>query len=141
MASRFASGLLVLAFGLLASACVVRTGDPAYGGGPVAGGVPATFSVLNQSPYTICFVQMSQGGDWGGDWLGSSETVPPGNSRAFSVTAGTWNIQFLDCNRQPIFRRYNVPIQGDITLTFRVFEVAQGIAPTQYAAVDRRRAL
>ncbi|MCC7538714.1 MAG: hypothetical protein IT379_20985 [Deltaproteobacteria bacterium] len=141
MASRFASGLLVLAFAALASACVVRTGPPVGGTVVAGGGVPATFSVLNQSPYTICFVQMSQGGDWGGDWLGSSETVPPGNQRDFSLTAGTWNIQFLDCNRQPIFRRYNVPIQGAITLTFRVYEVAQGITPTQYATLDRRRSL
>lgn len=126
-----------IAFAAIVSGCIVRTAGPS-GTVVAGGGPPATFTLANQSPYTVCYVQMTQGGDWGGDWLGSSETVPPGVSRTFSLTAGTWSIQMLDCNRQPVFRRYNVPIQGDITLTFRVYEVAARTAPPRLAAVEPR---
>ncbi len=124
MVSRLRALMFVVGLSVLATGCVIRSGGQPGGTVVQGGGAPATFTVLNQSGGSICYVQMTQTADWGGDWLGSSERIDPGMQRDFSMTEGSWNVQFLDCNQQPIFRRYSMPITSPgITLTYRVYEV------------------
>lgn len=144
MVSRFRLVMMASGLALLASACIVRSGPPgpgpAPGPGPTyTGGSPATFTVNNQSQYNVCYVFLTQGGDWGSDWLGSSETIPPGNMRTFNLVAGTWHVRMETCDHAPVYQQV-VQIEGDITLTFRVYEVVRADTPRPTLATTERRA-
>ena len=91
---------------------------------PTTGGPPATFTVRNESPHEICYVNMWPSRDtmWSGDWLAPSETIPPGRERPFDVSAGTWHVRLQDCQHRIVFDRAEVAIEGSIDLDFRVVE-------------------
>jgi hypothetical protein len=60
---------------------------------------PATVTIVNQLGnwnITAVYFSSSDGADWGNDRLGSSDILHPGDSRAFTVAAGKWDIRVKD---------------------------------------------
>jgi hypothetical protein len=60
--------------------------------------------VLNASSRAICYVHIAPpaGGDWGDDWLGSSETIPSGMMKQLGVAPGAYNVRLDDCQHSPM---------------------------------------
>lgn len=73
--------------------------------------------VVNRSPDEICYVMISPSEDdnWGDDWLGDEETIEPGDTRVFSVPAGTYDIRVEACNEAAMATAWEV--DDDVTLT------------------------
>jgi hypothetical protein len=91
-------------------------------GGVVVQGGNTHFAIDNQSSVNVCYVQVSQttNNNWGPDRLGSSETIPPGTSRYWTIDPGQWDFRFLDCNRRTLMERRGVGVDGSgIVVTFR----------------------
>jgi hypothetical protein len=86
----------------------------------------AEFLVVNESAYTICYVNFSPTTDsmWGPDRLGAQEVIAPGQSRGWAVPADTYDFRLLDCNQQVLMERRGEPIGSGQrrTVTFRVPE-------------------
>ena len=114
-----ASGTILLL--LLSLGCFLSGGENVR---PNTGGPAATFTVRNESVHEICYVNMwpSRETMWSGDWLGPSETIPPGRLRVFDMSAGLWHVRMQDCQHQILFDRPEVTIQGNMDLDFRVRE-------------------
>lgn len=112
-----------LALSLSMAACIVRPGpgggDTNNGGGGGGGG-DAAIVIRNNSGSTICFVNFSatSSSDWGGDQLGSNETIGPGESRSFSVNAGGYDVRMQDCEHNTLAERRGVSVSGstDVSL-------------------------
>jgi hypothetical protein len=91
------SRVLPLAIGIFAVlvcviTAVVLAGDSAitaWFDASSAGASDGTVAVqlVNQASIDVCFVHISPSSDdqWGEDWLGSQETIPPGGTRSFSL--------------------------------------------------------
>ena len=65
-------------------------------GGP---GRTAPVFVVNTSSTEVCqvFISPPDSADWGDDWLGRFEVIPPQEVRLFFVEPGTYDAMFLDC--------------------------------------------
>ncbi|MEW6569167.1 MAG: hypothetical protein AB1449_13580 [Chloroflexota bacterium] len=97
--------------------------------------VPETVTLINNSQTTICYVLISPSTSqsWGSDWLGSSETLPPGSSRNFAVAPGQqYDLQALDCDQNTVDQQMQVMItEAGITWTVTGGSTGgQGAAPT-----------
>ena len=118
--------LALLALLGLTLGCLVRND----GEHPTTGGAPATFTVRNHTEHEVCYVTMWPSGEDDDvdedarteDWLGPSETIRPGASRTFQVTAGTWHVRMQDCAHQLLFDRDGIAVADDIELDFRTIE-------------------
>tara|TARA_B100001750_G_scaffold139320_2_gene110973 strand:- start:112 stop:525 length:414 start_codon:yes stop_codon:yes gene_type:complete len=94
----------------------------AANGGVVVQGGTTHFAIDNQSPMTICYVNVSEtrDGSWGPDRLGQTETIPSGASRYWTIDPGYWDFRFLDCNQRTLMERRQVAVDGaGIVVTFR----------------------
>ncbi len=83
------------------------------------GGDQGMITVLNQLNRTICFVFISpsSSGSWGNDRLGSEETILPGDRRDFWLPdESLYDIQVVDCDDNVVLERYDVILQGSISL-------------------------
>ncbi len=77
------------------------------------------------------YISPSEEDTWGDDWLGETEAIPPGRSRAFELEPGTYDLLATDCNDETMVETYGldlsqsgiwelVPTQsttGEVTLT------------------------
>ncbi len=84
-----------------------------------------SFVVRNESAEPVCYVQISptSEGSWGPDRLSSNETIQPSQQRAWEVQPGMYDFRLMDCSRNAMLERRNVPIQGEgIALTYRARE-------------------
>ena len=112
--------LLVLA-ALLALALSVGCFFPSGGGGSYYG--TGTLIVQNHTGSTIHRVHFSTADDrsWGPDRLGSSETIHPGASRAWSVPAGRYNVRVVFGTGEDLdsLEVYDVYDGGSATCTVR----------------------
>jgi hypothetical protein len=82
------------------------------------GGIPLT--LVNDTPFEACYVRLSPSSDsnWGDDWLGPRETVPPGVGRTFAVMGGpAWDIQVQTCAHQVLAEARQVPIMGPMQIS------------------------
>ena len=72
------------------------------------GGGAATVTLINQSGQSVCYVHISLSTEqyWGDDWLGSTEIVADGATRAFGVEPGTWDMQAQTCDGETIEEEY-----------------------------------
>lgn len=75
--------------------------------------------LVNDSDAEICYVLISpsSGSEWGDDWMGDMESVPPGNSRIFYVEADTYDLQVLSCDEDVLVEEYEVDLTEDLTWT------------------------
>ena len=95
------------------------------GGGSDNGDVgprPATdggmqITIVNRSPDDICYVLISESDDdmWGEDRLGSDETIEPGDSRAFSVDAATYDVRVENCDEAAMATAWEVSQSTTVT--------------------------
>ncbi len=87
-------------------------------------GEMATLVLENESEATVCYVFISPPEDdsWGEDWLGESEIIEPGNTRAFEVEAGTYDLGAFDCEEEELDTRQAQDLDG--TVTWTISEVA-----------------
>jgi hypothetical protein len=119
-------GLLAVgavAFGLINLPNVFDAVTP--GGDPSGGGAifsdTASVDVVNQMSEDICYVLLSPSSsdEWGEDWLGGDETIPPGSSQTFSVDTGEpIDFQALNCDQEVLGEMYEVSVTGQgVTLT------------------------
>lgn len=79
----------------------------------------ARLLLSNESTSEVCyvFVSPSSGDDWGDDWMGSSETVQPGQTRIFYVEPDTYDLQVSDCDGETLTEEYDVDMTEDLTWT------------------------
>ena len=129
-------GLLLIT--ALACSAFERTKSPQEPGtssstsGPVDSSSTSGFEVkvVNRSPDEICYVLISPSEDemWGDDWLGEEETIEPGDTRAFEVPAGTYDIKVETCGEATMATAWEVDddlslIVGDPKATVRLLVV------------------
>lgn len=77
-----------------------------------------TLTVVNQGSTTVCYMRISPTSQstWGDDWLGSS-VIPAGDSFAFSVPAGPYDLRAEDCSNSSLRTEMGVSLTGDRTWT------------------------
>ena len=82
-------------------------------------GTNVKLTVINDSSSEICFIFISpsSGDDWGDDWMGDMESLPPGGLRAFYVKGNTYDMQAADCDENPLIEEYEVDLQDDLEWT------------------------
>jgi len=75
--------------------------------------------VVNNSDTEICYVYISptSADEWGDDWMGSMESLPPGASRMFYVQPGVYDLQAADCDDNALAEEYEVDLTDDTTWT------------------------
>ncbi len=112
--------IVVLIIGLLFSVACGRSSTP----------TPEEIATLkinvsNQSPYDICYVQISgsEQEEWGEDWLGKQEKIAPGASKTFNVDAGTYDVQVMTCEQ------YTLATFWDIDSNTTVEVGGKGLVP------------
>lgn len=78
-----------------------------------------SFSVVNGSSETICYVNLSPTGaqNWGPDELGANEVIESGRSRAFEVASGLYDLRLLDCDGGKLVENYELNIWQDNNFT------------------------
>jgi hypothetical protein len=82
-------------------------------------GANVKLTVINDSSGEICFIFISpsSGDDWGDDWLGDMEVIPPGGLRAFYVKGNVYDLQAADCDENPLIEEYEVDLEADLEWT------------------------
>jgi len=98
---------------LLGVVLAVATGCPVVPVQPNPQGV--MLQIVNNSSEEIAYLYVSpQGSDaWGGDVLGSENTIPPGESFGVSVAPGNYDLMVEGFQHQEIGRRMGVQILED----------------------------
>ena len=84
-----------------------------------AGTPTQPLTLVNNSGLAVCYVYISPTTDstWGADWLGSTETISNGASRAFDVAAGTYDLRADDCSHTALSTQGATSISGAVTWT------------------------
>ncbi len=79
----------------------------------------ATLIVENGSSRAICylFISSTASDSWGEDWLSEGETLSPGVTRSFTLPAGEYDAQALDCDGEVVAEVYGGTISGRTTWT------------------------
>ena len=79
----------------------------------------ASLTLVNNLDREICYVYISptDSDDWGEDWLGVADTVPPGGSHTFSLPAGTYDVRAEDCEGNALDEVFNASIDGPMKWT------------------------
>ncbi|MCD6588204.1 MAG: hypothetical protein J7K88_06610 [Candidatus Fermentibacteraceae bacterium] len=79
-----------------------------------AGRLNITNDTGNYEFYYV-YISPSSADSWGDDWLGSSETISPGNSRTFRLNNGEYDVQIEDEDGDTyIF--WNVEVSGTVDM-------------------------
>jgi tetratricopeptide (TPR) repeat protein len=121
--------LCIFTIAVLALAALLTLGatHPAHAAPLAQAGGDATLRVINESEETICYVLISPvtSDEWGNDWLGEEETIPPGRFRDFEVASGDYDIALADCDGNALLDERGVPITDQYELRFAVSIDAQ----------------
>jgi len=101
-----------------------ETGGRKGGGG--ATGRSAALTLINDSSQEVCYVYISPDTDdsWGDDWLGTEETILPGDSYTFQVPAGSYDLLARDCDSNVMDEQYGTSVAGALEWTI----TDQGVA-------------
>jgi hypothetical protein len=78
---------------------------------PTGGSAPLT--VLNDlAGVTVCYLFVSPAVDdtWGGDWLGTGQTVPEAGRAVLKVAENVYDLKAADCSLEPVAELYSVTI-------------------------------
>lgn len=80
---------------------------------------PITLKVVNDTPVPICALTLAAPGDTapGDDWLGPDQSIAPGGTWAFSVSAGTYDLQATSCDDQTLADTPNLDLSASQTYT------------------------
>ncbi len=110
----YLDGELVQAASFTIEPAASVTPSPSPTAAPQAGTV--TLTLINALDQEVCYVFISppESETWGDDWLGPDETVPPGATRTFAVTPGTYDLAVFGCDEEVITETYEVDITQDI---------------------------
>ena len=95
-----------IAVAALSTGCIMTDGSSSTSGG--GGGEGPPLIVRNNSTTKICYIQVSSAAEstWGPDQLGEHETLDPGGTKGWNLTAaGDWDIRLLDCQQNPLVER------------------------------------
>jgi hypothetical protein len=79
--------------------------------------VPITVRMVNASSTPVCYVFISPSSQptWGGDWLGHSEIIDPGDSRDFAVPPGQdFDMMAADCSQNTLDDQRGIAITTNI---------------------------
>ena len=105
---------------MLAAASFLVLAVLACGGdGNGGGGGNVQLTLINNSGEEVYYVYISPVTDdtWGDDWLGSTETIPSGSRRTFSVPPGDYDLRADGSSQTALVEEYEVTISGDMTWT------------------------
>lgn len=94
-----------IAVAALASGCIMTDGSSTTGG---SGGNGPPLVVRNNSSTKICYIQVSSAAEstWGPDQLGANETLDPGGTKGWNLSApGDWDVRLLDCQQNSLVER------------------------------------
>ena len=108
----------------------------------------ATLTVINNSGVEICYIFLAPAGgnDWGRDWLGKKDTLPPDERRTFRLTAGAYDARAEDCDNNILSELHAAEITRDINWTISDSDAPGGEdiapagdeeAPAQDVALDQ----
>lgn len=88
--------------------------------------------VVNSFATDICYLYISPPGDvtWGGDWLGGTQTVPPGETWSGFVPAGRYDLMVEDCNHSMLGETRGFDLTAARTFTPGGGETGVAIATT-----------
>lgn len=114
MTLRSLAVVLTLALSACGGAVVGGGSTPPPSNQSVAAG---TFLISNQTSGTVCYAMFSPASDpnWGPDQLGSS-TIGSGETYAWTVGLGVWDVKLEDCDHNTVLERRGVDIQGAGTI-------------------------
>jgi hypothetical protein len=75
--------------------------------------------IINESQSEICYVMISPtaADDWGDDWMGDMESLPPDWSRVFYVEPDVYDLQVSDCDGEVLTEEYEVDLSEDLSWT------------------------
>lgn len=88
---------------------------------PLSQDADAMLRVINMSEETICSVLISpftSDDEVGNNWLSEEETILPGESHDFNLTAGDYNIHLNDCEGNTLFIRSKLAVSNLYELRF-----------------------
>lgn len=82
-------------------------------------GADVGLTVINDSSEEVCyiFISPSNGDDWGDDWMGDMESLPPGGYRVFYVRANTYDLMAADCDDNTLIEEYEVDVSDNLEWT------------------------
>lgn len=80
-------------------------------------GEPFVVRIVNETPVDICYVHISPASSdsWGDDWMGGDDAIAPGETRAFDVPGGVYDVAAFDCGDGVVATAWEV--SDDVTLT------------------------
>jgi S1-C subfamily serine protease len=80
---------------------------------------PVDLTLDNESGFEVCALAIAPPAaqNWGGDKLGATVTLQPGDTRTISVGAGVYDILAVDCNNNVIEETHDNNIDQDSTYT------------------------
>ena len=112
--------LALVVTGILALAGLIDTATPTAHAAPLPQNDDAILNIINNSEQSICYVLISPvtSDEWGDDWLGGNETIPPGESRAFDVEAGDYDVGLADCDGNTLLIKQALTIAGQYELRY-----------------------
>jgi len=101
---------------------------------PQAGGLNVT--IVNHSPAEVCYVMISpaDSDSWGEDRLSADETILSGQTRQFTVDAGSYDIMVQNCNEVPLATAWQV--NTDTTVAVGAPGASVGLEVLNRATVD-----
>jgi hypothetical protein len=75
--------------------------------------------ISNSSDTEVCyvFISPSSGDEWGEDWMGDLESLPPDGLRVFYVKSDIYDLQAADCDGDTLTEEYEVDLTEDLTWT------------------------
>jgi hypothetical protein len=103
----------------------VETVLSAYEAGLIPDAVSLT--VANESSDTICYVYtaLPSAPEWGPDMLGSQDVIDPGESFAFEVESGVYDVLMQDCSGRALAQVTQQDVTSSATIRFSGDSVVQ----------------
>ena len=79
----------------------------------------AALLVVNDSSNDVCYIYISPttAEDWGDDWMGEKEIIPPGEHRVFYVNPGAYDLMASDCTPEILAEEYGIDLMDELTWT------------------------
>jgi hypothetical protein len=75
--------------------------------------------VENESGVELCYVHIAPvtQEEWGDDWMGDMENIPPDGQRMFFTEAGSYDLMVANCDDEILVEEYDVDLSSDLRWT------------------------